>query len=155
MGTIYKITNTVNSKIYVGATNLSIHERKMVHLYALRQGKHANKHLQIEFLTHGEQAFEFEVLQQIPGNIWDYQQLEVEFIKNLNTQNRDIGYNISSGGRGGFSVGNRPVKCLNTGKVYHTATSAGKQLGISSTTIRKICLNIKQEYLGFRFSYVS
>lgn len=62
---IYKITNLVNGKLYVGsATNL----RKRIksdHIRELRNNRHINKHLQNSWNKYGENNFEFEVIEEI------------------------------------------------------------------------------------------
>jgi group I intron endonuclease len=61
---VYKITNTVNGKVYIGSTTIDIETRWGVHRSALRTGKHYNKHLQRAWNRYGESAFTFEVIEQ-------------------------------------------------------------------------------------------
>lgn len=65
MSVIYKITNTVNNKCYIGST-MCFDQRKMSHLYCLRSNKHPNKHLQKSFIKHGEGVFIFNILAKCP-----------------------------------------------------------------------------------------
>lgn len=59
---IYKILNTITEKFYIGsAINLKI--RIKGHKYKLRHNKHCNALLQASWNLHGEEAFEFEVLE--------------------------------------------------------------------------------------------
>lgn len=59
---VYKITNTVNGKFYVGSA-INIKRRWTVHRYKLRHNKHDNKHLQSAWDKYGESAFEFSVIE--------------------------------------------------------------------------------------------
>lgn len=66
MAYIYKITNTVNDKKYVGATIGKINRRWNIHRSQLRNKKHGNRYLQRSWDKYGEQSFVFEVLEQCP-----------------------------------------------------------------------------------------
>lgn len=68
VGGIYKITNLVNGKIYVGSTGRSLQRRKLEHFKDLRKGNHHNRHLQFSFNKYGESNFLFEVIEYIPKN---------------------------------------------------------------------------------------
>ena len=59
---VYKITNTVNAKFYIGSTN-NLKRRYYSHYCSLRGGYHANEYLQNSFNKYGEQAFTFEILE--------------------------------------------------------------------------------------------
>lgn len=77
MRCIYKIINVVNNKFYVGSA-VNYEKRKARHLWRLRRGDHANKHLQAAWRTYGEAAFVFVVVQEVTAdadllaaeNIW-------------------------------------------------------------------------------------
>lgn len=58
---IYQIKNKINQKIYIEATrNVKTIEGKK---FQLTMGSHINRMLQQEWNEHGEDAFEFEVLE--------------------------------------------------------------------------------------------
>lgn|SRR5216684_260486 len=61
---IYKITCTANKRIYIGSA-VNLRERKRAHFSALRHNRHGNQHLQRAWNKYGEQAFTFEVLEQV------------------------------------------------------------------------------------------
>jgi group I intron endonuclease len=63
---IYKITNKINGRIYVGSAK-TFRARWGQHIYSLRNQKHQNKFLQADFNKSGEDAFVFEVLEVIEG----------------------------------------------------------------------------------------
>jgi len=64
MAYIYKITNKVNNKIYIGNTN-NFKRRKSQHISSLRKNKHTNIYLQNAWNKHGESNFKFEALEEI------------------------------------------------------------------------------------------
>jgi group I intron endonuclease len=60
---VYKITNTVDGKVYIGSTATDMDTRWTTHRSALRGGKHYNAHLQRAWNKYGESAFTFEVVE--------------------------------------------------------------------------------------------
>jgi group I intron endonuclease len=66
MAYIYKITNIVNDKKYVGATIGKINCRWNIHKSQLRNKKHGNRYLQRSWDKYREKSFVFEVLEQCP-----------------------------------------------------------------------------------------
>lgn len=59
---IYKITNIINNKIYIGSSN-NIYKRKREHFSSLRNGTHCNIHLQRAYNIHGKSNFKFEIVE--------------------------------------------------------------------------------------------
>ena len=60
---IYKITNLISNKIYIGSTTTSFKRRFKEHLNALKRGNHPNSHMQRAFNLDGENSFIFEVIE--------------------------------------------------------------------------------------------
>ena len=67
---IYKILNKVTNKYYVGSAICWI-TRKKRHKYLLRHSKHVNTHLQNSWNKHGEDNFEFLIVEDVqdPKNL--------------------------------------------------------------------------------------
>ena len=61
---IYKITNKVNGKFYIGSSN-NIKRRWRHHKSNLRSGTHTNSHLQNSYDKHGEDQFEFLLIEEV------------------------------------------------------------------------------------------
>lgn len=96
---VYKITNLKNGMIYVGITNQGARVRFLHHLYEARSGSLFPIHKAIR--KHGEQNFEQEVIE----TCLNYQILKIRekyWIKKLETKERKIGYNLTTGGDGTF-----------------------------------------------------
>src|SRR5262245_5316712 len=55
---IYRIVNNITGRIYVGSA-LSLIKRCVQHRIDLRSNKHKNKYLQASWNLHGEEVFEF------------------------------------------------------------------------------------------------
>lgn len=90
---IYKITNTINSKFYIGsAANLS--NRFSCHKRDLKKNQHHNSHLQAAWNKYGGDAFTFEVLEVVPIKT-DLVSREQFYLDTLNPTDNKIGYNVS------------------------------------------------------------
>lgn len=91
MAAIYKITNLINNKVYIGrATNFL--KRKNSHLCYLRKGNHSNSHLQASWDKYGEENFVFEVLEVCEKE--DLGNKEYEWVTLLKSTQTEFGYNI-------------------------------------------------------------
>lgn len=60
-GYIYKITNKINGKFYIGKTN-NFQKRKSDHKKNLKKDKHSNSKLQKDFNEYGLENFSFEII---------------------------------------------------------------------------------------------
>jgi len=78
---IYKITNTVSGKFYVGSS-YNILKRFTQHKGDLRKGTHGNSKLQNAWNKYGEDAFKLEVLCKCPSEY--VIKLEQWFVDNIN-----------------------------------------------------------------------
>jgi len=89
---IYKIINVINNKFYVGSA-VNFEKRKARHLWRLRRGDHANKHLQAAWQKYGDKAFVFAVVEVVPAsadllaaeNVWLKQHVGKDYCYNLGT----------------------------------------------------------------------
>ena len=65
---IYKITCSVNSKIYIGSSSDFL-KRKIIHRYCLKFNMHHNKYLQADYNQFGEECFTYEIMHECDKNI--------------------------------------------------------------------------------------
>ncbi|WOF33042.1 NUMOD3 domain-containing DNA-binding protein (plasmid) [Bacillus subtilis] len=97
---MYVIKNIKNNKCYIGMS-MNIERRKSLHFSGLRANRHENERLQNSFNKYGENNFEFEIIIQNDKFTKDELfHLEQMFIKIFNTIDRDIGFNLTLGGKG-------------------------------------------------------
>lgn len=89
---IYKLTNKINGKFYVGQTWQS-YKKRMNH----GQGYKNNKHLYAAIILYKEENFEYETLFECTDQI-EANNLEVFYIKQYDARNHDIAYNVERGG---------------------------------------------------------
>lgn len=60
---VYKITNIVNNKFYIGSTSVTFKSRLKDHLSQLRRDIHTNIYLQEDWNIFGEDSFEFSIIE--------------------------------------------------------------------------------------------
>jgi len=92
---IYKITNIVNKKIYIGQS-VNLKSRLRGQLYNLRSGNHINTYLQRSFNKYKQNNFLFEVIEECKKEELDGR--EVFWISFFDSTNHKVGYNMESGG---------------------------------------------------------
>ena len=93
---IYKTTNTLNGKLYIGKD-----EGSRESYYG--SGKLIRRAIQ----KYGKECFEKEVIEEV-SNRELLQEREKHWIAYYNSTDREIGYNISKGGDGGDTISNHP-----------------------------------------------
>lgn len=96
MAYIYKITNKINGKLYIGATTLSLEERFKHHFYDSRRKRCAKRALYKAINKYGIENFIIEVLEEVEEDIRF--EKEIEWIEKLETFKE--GYNETYGGCG-------------------------------------------------------
>ena len=101
MGTIYKITNQINGKIYIGKTMRSPQIRWQEHIQYSNQPARYNTPLYLAMRKYGVNNFKFEILVTEINNIEILNQLEQEFIQAYASNSHKNGYNVAIGGDGG------------------------------------------------------
>lgn len=94
---VYKITNLINNKIYIGSSTSEkdgFKDRINTHIRLLNNKKHPNKHLQSSWDKYGSEHFNFEIIEIIKGKekIIEREQYYIDF---YNVINPNIGYNKS------------------------------------------------------------
>lgn len=104
---IYCIENITTHKKYIGQSN-NIKERWRKHISELNHGYHDNDYLQKAWNKYGESDFKFTVLEYC--NPDDLDEREVYYINEYNTTERELGYNLKTGGQNGGSIFSKESK---------------------------------------------
>ena len=94
---IYKLTNIVNNKCYIGLTSREFSIRWQEHIKKLVEGEHENKHLQRAWNKYGSENFIFEVIEEVE-NPYLLPQREIYWIDYFDSYYN--GYNETLGGEG-------------------------------------------------------
>jgi group I intron endonuclease len=87
---VYKITNKINNKIYIGKTTKSVEERFAKHRYNSADG---NTHLYKSMRKYGVHNFDISIIEEC---VSDLDEREIFWIQTLSPE-----YNMTSGGEGG------------------------------------------------------
>lgn len=123
-GYIYKTTNLVNNKIYVGQKKSTIF---------LQDYKGSGKKIQAAFLKYGFDNFKVELLERCYSKD-ELNKQEIFWISKLDARNEATGYNIALGGDvGGFNKGS---KLTDLHKRHISEGLTGRQ--VSNETRKKI-----------------
>ena len=102
MAGIYKITNKINNKIYIGMTTKDIEVRWKQHLKVSKNKNNKNYRLiHKAILKYGIENFIFEKLYETDViNLEHLKELEIKYIKEYNSF--ESGYNLTKGGDGTY-----------------------------------------------------
>lgn len=92
---IYKITNTINSKVYIGLTTVSLENRWTGHKTAARIG--IDRHLYKSMRHYGIDKFTIDKIDEAT-TLKELGEKERYYIKLYDSQNPDKGYNMTAGG---------------------------------------------------------
>lgn len=89
---IYKITNTINNKVYVGSS-INLKGREYKHFWMLKKGLHDNHYLQNSFDKYGKENFIFEIIEFCEPK--ELISRENKLIKFYEANNLNKGYNLA------------------------------------------------------------
>ena len=93
---IYKITNLINQKIYIGKTQKSIEERWRRHWADSKRANISNRPLYKAFNKYGENNFTIEIIEEC--SLDELEEREIYWIEKLGSFK--YGYNATTGGDG-------------------------------------------------------
>lgn len=134
MGFIYKVTNDINEKIYVGQTAFSIEERWSEHLKDRLQQKSKNRPLYNAMNKYGIEHFKVEQIEECP--LEQLSEREIYWIEYYNSY--ENGYNATRGGEG-----TRIIKDYNiiaeTYLLLKSKQETAKQCNCSVSTVTSVC----------------
>ena len=106
MSCIYKITNKINNKVYIGQTKKTIEERFQEHLKKAKI--HTNRYLYDAMNKYGYNNFQVSKIEECDNTKLD--EREIYWIAFYKSNNKKYGYNMTAGGGGGDTWTNNPHK---------------------------------------------
>lgn len=147
---IYKITNNINNKMYIGQTIRDIDERWYEHCK-----KSSKKHslLTRAILKYGKQNFNIEILEKAE-NLKKLNELEIYYINKYNSLDKKNGYNICLGGSLTKKNEYKKIVCLNDGKIFETMKDASRFYKVHVGSISKICNKKCKSIKGYSFCFL-
>jgi group I intron endonuclease len=157
---IYKITNKINGKNYVGQTTTSINNRFIQHV---RYNKFGILHKAIN--KYGSENFTIEEIDGANSQS-ELNYLETHYIYKYESL-APSGYNLKEGGKAGGKLSSveknrlkqkcrkrygRKIACINSGDVYNSISEAEDKLGIKKSNII-YSIRTKGSINGLNFCY--
>ena len=132
MGYIYKITNLVNNKIYIGQTLQPIQNRWYQHISTAFKENSSNKYaIHYAIRKYGIKNFSFDIIEEVSNDFLN--ERECYWIKELNTHiSNHNGYNMTFGGEGRNTTNINLIASL--WKQGLTLTEISKETGYSRVT---------------------
>lgn len=88
---IYKITNDINKKVYIGSS-LKLNDREYKHFWLLRNNKHDNSFLQNSYNKYGESNFDFQLVKLCDPS--ELVELENYYIDLFKSNTSEFGFNL-------------------------------------------------------------
>lgn len=150
---VYKHTNLINGKSYIGITSQKTYKRWHPDHYI------SCKRFYAAIEEFGWQNFSHEVLYEVETKE-EANKLEKEMIAQYKTTEAAFGYNMSSGGigRSGLKskggVKRKRVLCIETGIIYESLREAGRQTATCNGDISKCCRGLKKTAGGYHWRYI-
>ena len=102
MGYIYKITNLVNNKLYIGQTTRNIDIRFKEHVRDARRSDRSTSPLHKAIIKYGEKNFSIQIIEQVDNSLLNDRQ--IYWISYYKATNGHIGYNAASGGNVNYAA---------------------------------------------------
>ena len=151
---VYKVTNLINGKMYVGKT-YNFEKRKREHFYDIDNGLPFHRALK----KYGVDNFKWEIIDTATSEE-DVKKKEIAWIKELRTcihEKDSNGYNITLGGEGGTSWNSRPIVMFDLNGIYVdefiSCACAAAILGFDRRSISRACDEEYASSQGYQWRY--
>ena len=95
---VYKVTNMINGKVYIGKTESDLKVRRAGHYQSVKDGSETNFHRALR--KGNRDDFKWEILNEY-NTKYDMDTAEINYIKEYDTYKS--GYNMTKGGDGGVT----------------------------------------------------
>jgi len=145
---VYKVVNTENGLVYIGATSDSIHQRKLDHTERANRGESGK--FQEAISTYGAEAFKWEQV-DTASSLDELAQMEQKYIYEFNS--KEAGYNSSIGGDFKKTIYQYDLVNGSLVNTYNCLTDAGNAVNANKQSVSAACLSINHTYRGYYWSY--
>lgn len=150
MGSIYKITNSVNGKVYIGQTMRKPEDRWRQHINnSMREtSRDYNSYFHNAIRKYGKEVFVFEEIERCDNTELDIR--EIFWIDYYQSFNNKYGYNLTLGGQGSPRYADEEIL-----KLWHEGKSVGEihdETGINRgwVSVRLKACGITDEEIAYR-----
>lgn len=143
MGYIYKITNKINGKIYIGKTTKTIEERFKGHVYESKRNKN-NNYFHNAIIKYGAENFSLEEIECVDNSkLNDREKYWISFYMSNFVK---IGYNGTVGGDGNSKINTNILNEINNlWNLGLSITEIANKINLQCQTVKK-CLSENPEF---------
>lgn len=134
---VYKISNDINDKVYIGITEQTLETRWKGHLLSAQQK--TNRHLYNAMNKYGIEHFSIEVIEDNIPSKQELLEKEIFYISKYNSADKNFGYNMTYGGD------TNPMSCEITKQKHRKSMQSEK-------TRKKISESMKKYRSEYGFS---
>lgn len=146
---IYKITNLLNNKVYIGQTKNSLSKRFSEHC----SEKSCCIKLRNAIQKYGKNNFIINVIDN--ANTKDEADIKERYwISKLDARNDNFGYNILDGGHNPTSTQKKKVICLETREVFESASELARILNVRVDTVARVARGERPRLKGKHYAYL-
>lgn len=154
MGYIYKITNDINNKVYIGQTIRSLSQRWSEHKHSACHLKNNSNYLYNAMNCYGIEHFKIELIEECENSLLNNREKYwIQYFDSLYN-----GYNATPGGESCPPSRSKPVDQIdiNTNQVIHTfknAREVERELGIANQYVSDACNYKKSIVNGYKWEF--
>lgn len=150
MFSIYKITNIVNGKVYIGQTKNSILLRFRTHCNPATSCPKLKPAMQ----KYGKENFKIEQIDHAHTRD-EADNKERYWIKYYRATENEFGYNILKGGHKAESINRKRVICIETNEVFESISQAASKLDCKTVeTIARVCRGERPTFQGYHYAFL-
>lgn len=136
MGIIYKISNDINDKVYIGQTTNLLKKRWYDHCYSANHPRQDNDNVLYRAMRkYGVNHFSISVIEEVENNLLN--EREIYWISQYNSYNPN-GYNSTLGGDGHTQYDHSEILNYYLTVARHNATKTAEHFECSIQTVSKI-----------------
>lgn len=135
MAFIYKITNDINGKVYIGKTNLTIEQRFKEHCKAAHKSRFEKRPLYSAMNKYGKEHFHIETIEEVSEELSS--EREIYWIEKYDSYKN--GYNATKGGDGKAYVDKEKIMML-----YNAGKQEKEISDVIGCTKRTICKTLRE-----------
>lgn len=133
---IYKVTNLINGKVYVGKSVNGLNRRKRDHLWYAANNPTLHFHHALK--KYGVKNFQWTVLFETES-VEELAAQEIRFIKEFNSSDPQVGYNLTPGGDGAPVGDLNPSKRPEVREILRQRKSGFKHTEETKRKISQLC----------------
>ena len=150
-GKIYKITNLINGKVYIGKTIKTLEERFKKHSWGDKNGNHFHMPIKMAIKKYGKENFEISLIEECDEELLN--EREIFWIAKYDSFRSKSGYNCSAGGDGFLQnklSKDEELEVVKLNKIGWTSTKIASKFNIDKSSVLNISKRNGHEFIIWR-----